>query len=318
MKYAVRIESKFIEPRGEERMTPKELFLFAHLKSRVSFLGELDTNLDLLSCFVKFKARKSDNKKEIRSLLTSLVEKGVVNVEQHEGFMKITFPTQVGNYDLFPMEILEKAMNHQEFILMVYIFRFQSMNGDCVLAYSRIGELLEVSRPKAVEIVEDLTMRGLIHKHVGERVDSKRQEMNTYKLTFVKEAKDIVRTEQEAADPQETPHEPSNTQNPQEPSSVVSERPDNVVEFEGKKNKAPQEPSQADLWKRQEEAAQEEKKAKKVTSQIEKPQEPDYSSMSPTLARLKRKAYEGELKKYEQEMRAFKNQEQNEQIEKVF
>ncbi|MDZ5712786.1 hypothetical protein [Jeotgalibacillus haloalkalitolerans] len=323
MKYAVKINSKHIDPRNENKMSPKELFLFAQMKSRVSYFGNLDTTIDMLSCFVSFKSRKSDNKKEIKSIISNLVQKGVIVVDQQEEYLRITFPHIGGNYDLIPMEILEKAMNPHEFMLLVYIYRFDHMNGECLLSYSRIMELLETSRGKAFDIVEELLMKGMIHKKSGERLqDSKRQEMNKYQVAFVKAPSEVVLHVEPldaVSDSSEPSQEPQETNLPQEPHTA----PGTVSETFRKETKK-EEPSQ-DLPQDQEKTPisgpdyfamleKEKKDDQPREKKLERPQEPNLEGLPAFVKKAKMKKYEKDLGKYERDLRA----EQGTTVELVF
>lgn len=206
MKFAVLVENEFLE-----NMTPKELWLYVNIKSRSTF-GYFDTTIDSLGVFAPFKSR--GNKHVVEEVLTSLVERGLVTIEQKGLFQRIHVHSNNNEYELIPMEIMEMCYDlptpWDYFHIQSYIYRFQranEYNGNgnyCYLSYSHASKILKCSRTKAMDILKDLEERGLLEIQVGKRLPNNRQEMNKYRLLYApSEPRDYIHQSM-----QETPQEP--------------------------------------------------------------------------------------------------------------
>jgi len=124
--FFVKIPNVFLE-KGEEKVSPKELFLYFHLHYRKLYdWKKTITSIDLLSQEIKFNNREDRNKKSIKDSLYSLKDKGHINFSLHHELryntlLHITFNENFRGFTQIYPVLYKMAENENEFAIFINV-----------------------------------------------------------------------------------------------------------------------------------------------------------------------------------------------------
>lgn len=195
------VYQSFITFEDEKQLTPDELFVYGHIRKRMSLEYRVETSIDVLSKRIEFLKTPKRNKARIRQILQSLNDKGVINFIEEDGIIDIEVIYFEENFDMIPMNVFEGS-TPEEFMVMCFIYRHQKYNEVCSLTYEYAGKLLGISTRTAFSVIEELVNVGKLYKIQGaKKAGTQERFPNKYFLTFV--GKSPTNIEKFIVDPEE-------------------------------------------------------------------------------------------------------------------
>jgi DNA-binding Lrp family transcriptional regulator len=149
---------------GENKITPRSLYLYAYLHTRRNFFTRSTTitDLNIIMSEVKFVQKKQDNKKYVLEEIAQLQEKGYIifscNDIQKE-VLEISFPFFDGGYDQIPYSVFRMTKNPDEFMVLCYIKKMKSRRG---ISFVEIADVLGSSPTTAKKIISAMEKKKMI------------------------------------------------------------------------------------------------------------------------------------------------------------
>jgi hypothetical protein len=167
----------FIEPTKETeeqqyKLTPQELYLYAHLSIRKTCFYDVPsviTSVDLLSQMVVLQKKQSANKKAIRAALEALKSKGVINFEAsaaNSNLLEVMFidndVLKTPGFEPVYGDLFTLAETPEQFMVLCVVQRWKSVSGFCTTGFERWMEILECGRGKVNDLLESMQTTGKI------------------------------------------------------------------------------------------------------------------------------------------------------------
>lgn len=187
-------------------LTENELFMYCYLYTLRTYENLVLTNYNLLSVENKLYKNQSDNKKEIKSCIDSLREKQLINVEEKNKLLIITFVFEEKGHVQITYDKFRSFTKPRDLYIYVAVSKWEQMGG-AKYSNNDWADLLDITREYAIEVITDACQRGIIYKQVGTYIgeliggrNQKRQEKNTYSIKpFVNEKLKVDEDETEVA-----------------------------------------------------------------------------------------------------------------------
>lgn len=201
----IRAYNSFANVNSPFHLNDEEFYLYSVLFTNQMMDGSIRTNIDILNQFVPIKFIKNDtkNKDKIRKIVTKLIEKKVLIVENEFDEFK--------NYTLLELSVNDKELSndgvaeekqvtdkHQNFSKIPYskFLEFTSTNDYYIyytvsrwskgfnFSYKSWAEVLGLKHQEsAIRVIEDAVKREIIYKNIGDYNSPTKQDANVYSIT---------------------------------------------------------------------------------------------------------------------------------------
>ncbi|MCM3725098.1 hypothetical protein M3226_05220 [Neobacillus cucumis] len=205
--YFIKIYNSFITINSINKLTANELSIYCYLYTLRTYEDKILTNYDILCEENTFYKNKSDNKKEIRKCITSLMEKELIDVEEQNKSLTISFSFKEEGHVQLTYDKFRTFSKPRDLYIYVAVSKWEKKGG-ARYSYNEWAKLLDITREHAITVIEDACEREIIYKNIGTYTgnligsrNQKAQEENTYSIKrFTKDGLSI--NEGKNADPE--------------------------------------------------------------------------------------------------------------------
>ena len=175
-------------------LNEQELYLYGLLRRKQNLEGYTETSIAFLEMTsqVKFTSSPQRTHKQIKEILLSMKNKGVIRInaieEQKENYkpndyLRIDFASLVSGYTKVPYSKFDNFKFMSDFYIYVAVTRWES--GVFSSSYGRWANILQISDRHAIEKVKGAIERKVIYKNIGDYTESKiggqkTQKVNSY------------------------------------------------------------------------------------------------------------------------------------------
>jgi hypothetical protein len=182
----IKIYNSFITINSKNKLTANELYIYCYLFTLRTYEDRVLTNYDILCEENTFYKNKSDNKKEIRKCITSIMEKELIDLEEQNKSLSITFSFEEEGHVQLPFDKFRSFTEPRDLYIYVAVRKWDN-NGGARYSNNNWADLLDITREHAIKVIEDACKRGIIYKKIGTYTSNligsrnqKIQEINTY------------------------------------------------------------------------------------------------------------------------------------------
>ncbi|PEC48935.1 hypothetical protein [Bacillus sp. AFS096315] len=184
----IKIYNSFITVNSENKLTINELFIYCYLYTLRTYENKVLTNYDILCIENEFYKNKTDNKKEIKKCIISLSEKKLINIDEKNKSLMITFWFEEKGHVQITYDKFRTFTKPRDLYIYIAVSKWENLGG---ARYSNNdwADLLDLTREYAITVIEDACERGIIYKQVGTYTgnlignrNQKIQEKNTYSI----------------------------------------------------------------------------------------------------------------------------------------
>lgn len=202
----IKCYNSFADYSSQYKLTQDEFYIYCYLYTNRTYEEYVLISVDLIhqTLNISFSNKESSNKKIIMNCLLNLKQKGIISFEadqfKNNTALHITFnEIEVKGYEGISYEKFRSFKNATDCYIYFCVARYQKLNG-FEASYNDWASVLNVSRKTAIEIIEDVCKRGIIHKEIGGYTDEeirsnqKKQEKNRYYIQKVEQKeKDVAK-----------------------------------------------------------------------------------------------------------------------------
>lgn len=220
----IRLYNEFREVGSEYHLSVDELYLYSVLRRLINYDSETVVNVDVLDQYTRnvlnlpYNKRDTLNKKAIRGIISSLLDKGVIHCDseptKNGTLLKITFAEMsddLKHYESIPFEKFESFTNRNLFYIYFVVASWKGKKEGFVKTYKGWADILDSSKEKAEKYVNKAVDEGIIYVNVGDYSDKqvingqKQRDTNTYSIyPFKEEDKTPAQKKKEQVDKPES------------------------------------------------------------------------------------------------------------------
>ncbi|GIO22482.1 hypothetical protein [Oceanobacillus sp. J11TS1] len=191
----VMLYNEFREEGGKYHLTIDELYLYSVLRRLVNFKDETIVNVDVLEQYsrVPFHSRATESKKIIKQTLSTLKEKGLINIEgeltKNSQLLKITFNYTFGEgHEQINFDDFDNVTDKTLFYIYFVVASWKKVKGGFASSYGRWASILDVSSKTAEKYINLAIEKELIYRSYSDYTDemarSGQKKRDTYKYSL--------------------------------------------------------------------------------------------------------------------------------------
>lgn len=217
----IKLYNVFGEESSKYHLTVDELYLYSLLRRLLNYKSETLITVDVLDQYtrkyskIQFHSRQREGRQIIRRLLSSLLEKEVIKVDEtitntSNQLLKVTLVEDLtdGNikgHEQIGYDYFDNVTDMTYFYIYFVVARFSSINDKVFnCSYERWADILGLSRNTAINYVDGAIENEVIYVNVGDYTDEmcrdsqKRRTSNQYSIVpFTEEEKSSMQRKEE-------------------------------------------------------------------------------------------------------------------------